>query len=237
VSGVLQRAADFFLAPSAARPAETAVVPPAARAVVLGSPAAAVPVAAAVALSLRTAAGAPTAVVAVWSPDDASRAGSPPGISPSVSPAAATRGAERPSHGLAARAAARLAARLTAHGLETAARGRLVWLLLPAEPQAAATAVRRASAIVEGPLVTAVTGPRPAVLDDLVAEHDVVVVAGDPESALARAALARLTDRGIAARACRPLGRGLPRAVALAGLAAPKFDAGGALAAAPREES
>ena len=229
MSGVLQRAVGFFLAPAAARPQSAAAVPPAARAVVLGSPSDAVPLAAAVALSLRAAARSPTAVVAVWSPDDASRAGPPNGASPAppqaASPAAATRGA------------ARLAQRLAAHELEAAARGRLAWLALPAEPEAAATAVRRASAIVEGPLVTAVTGPRPAELDDLVAEHDVVVVAGDPESALARAALARLTDRGIAARACRPLGRGLPRAVALAGLAAPKFDAGGALAAAPREES
>jgi hypothetical protein len=225
VTRVLQRAVDFFLAPATARPTGTAIVPTAARAVVLGSPADAVPLAAAAALSLRAAAGAPTAVVAAWSPD-ASRA---------VSPAAAAHGAARPSHGLAARGAARLAARLSAHSLEAVARGRLVWLTLPAEPPAAATAVRRASAIVEGPLVTAVTGPRPAVLDDLLAEHDVVVVAGDPATALARAALARLTDRGIAARACRPLGRGLPRALALAGLAAPRLDAGATAAA--REES
>lgn len=221
MSGVLQRAVGWFLAPPAVRPQSAAVMPPAARAVVLGSPADAVPLAAAVALSLRAAAGSPAAVVAVWSPDDVARAGSPP----AVSPAAATR------------AASRLAQRLAAHGPEAVARGRLVWLALSAEPQAAAGGVRRASAIVEDPLVTAVTGPRPAELDELVAEHDVVVVAGDPESALARAALARLTDRGIAARACRPLGRGLPRALALAGVAATRLAIGGTLVAAPGDES
>ena len=75
--------------------------------------------------------------------------------------------------------------------------------------------------MVEGPLVTALGGPRPAELDGLVAEHDLAVVAADPESPLARAALACLGDLQIAASARAPLGRGMSRALALAGLTAP----------------
>jgi hypothetical protein len=67
------------------------------------------------------------------------------------------------------------------------------------------------------------------VLDGLVAEHDLAVVAASPESALARAALARLADHGIAASACAPLARGVARRLALAGLAARPDD--GVLAA------
>ena len=116
------------------------------------------------------------------------------------------------------RPAARLASRLSAHGLTAAARGRLTWLALPVDPEAAAAAVRRASSVVEGPVVTALTGPRPAGLDDLVAEHDVAVVAADPETALARAALAALAGSGVAATAVVPLRRGVLRTLALAGI-------------------
>jgi hypothetical protein len=198
MTGLLQRAAGFFLAPPAAPRTEAAALPPAARAVVLGAPPDAAPLAAAVALSLRASARAPAALVAVWGG--------------SAERAAATR------------AAARLAARLVAHDLPAVARGRLAWLTLAAESAPAAAAVRRASVIVEGPLVTALTGSRPADLDDLVAEHDLAIVAADPESALARAALTRLADYGVAAMACPPLGRGLPRCLALAGLTAPRLD-------------
>ena len=201
MSGVLQRAAGFFLAPPAAseRP-EAATLPPAARAVVLGQPPDATALAAALALSLRAAAGAPTALLAVWGPD------------------------ARAERAAATRAALRLAARLSAHELPATARGRLAWLALASEPAAATAAVRRASAIVEGPLVTALTGARPAELDDLVVEHDIAIVAAEPGSPLARAALARLADRGVAGSVCQPLGRGLTRRLALAGLAAPRLD-------------
>jgi hypothetical protein len=194
---VLHRAAGFFLAPAAAPQAETLSLSPAMRAVVLGAAREAAPLAAAVALSLR----APAALAAVWEPG-----------APDVRPSAATR------------AAARLAARLAAHGLPAVARGRLAWLALADGAEAAAAAVRRASAIVEGPLVTALTGARPPVLDDLVAEHDLAVVAADPASPLAHAALAALAGRGVAAEACAPLGRGLPRRLALAGVAAPRIE-------------
>jgi hypothetical protein len=212
VSGVFQRAAGFFLVPAASQRVEAAALPAAARAVVLGTPSDAAPLAAAVALSLRAAARAPVALVAVWDPP---------------------RGDEGARRGASTRAAARLAARLAVHDLAAIARGRLAWLALPADAAAAAAAVRRASAMVEEPLVTALTGPRPAELDDLVAEHDLAIVAADPESPLARAALTRLAERGIAGSACAPLGRGPARTLALAGVAAPRL-AVGRLAAAPR---
>jgi hypothetical protein len=203
MSGVLDRAADFFLAPAPATPGEPATLPPAVRAVVLGAPPDAPPLAAALALSLRAAERAPAALVASWDAGERDK------------------GVRRDA---ATRSAARLAAYLTARGFGAAARGRLAWLALPADPPVAAAAVRRASALVEGPVVTALGGPRPAELEDLIAEHDLALVAADPESALARAAIARLAERGVAASACRPLRRGAPRALALAGLGAPRLD-------------
>jgi hypothetical protein len=201
MTGALERAAEFFLAPAA--PPEAAVaLPPAVRAVVLGSRSDSAPLGAAVALTLRAASGVPAAVVASW------------GGGREMRPSAATR------------AAARLAARLTAHRLSAVPRGRLAWLELPGEPAAAAEAVRRASALVEAPLVTALGGARPTELEVLVAEHDIAVVAAGRETALARAALARLAERGIRASACAPLHRGLSRTLALAGLATPRLDLG-----------
>jgi hypothetical protein len=190
----LERAAAFFVAPAApAASGEAAVAPPAARAVVLGSSDDVVPLAAAVALGLR-----PPGLVAVWN------------------------AGRTPAAGVATRAAARLAARLAARDLPAVARGRLAWLTLPADASEADAAVRRAAAAVDGPLVTALAGPRPPELEDLVAEYDIAIVAADPAGPLARTALARLAARGIDARACRPLRRGLPRTIALAGLAASK---------------
>lgn len=200
MSGVLERAAEFFLAPPE-RSGEAVVLPPAVRAVVLGPPSDAPPLAAALALSLRAGCGAPAAVVASW------------GWGGEMRPTAATR------------AAARLAERLTAHELPSTPRGRLAWLALPAEPTSATDVVRRASALVDGPLVTALGGARPPELEGLVAEHDLAVVVAHPETALARAAVARLTAQGIAASARAPLRRGLQRALAVAGLAARPLDA------------
>jgi hypothetical protein len=85
------------------------------RAAVLGSPGDAVPVGALVANAARSAAGASTAVVAVWTP-----------------------GAGAPARGGAATlAASRLAARLSARGLTASARGRLAWAALDDHPVAA----------------------------------------------------------------------------------------------------
>ncbi len=196
MSDRLARAAAFFVAPAEA-PARLAAapMPPAARAVVLGAPSDVAPLAAAVALALR----APSGLVAVWHAE----------------------GATAP--GLSTRSAARLAARLSARDLPAVARGRVAWLALPDDPDEVATAVRRASAVVEGPLVTALGGARPPALEELVGEHDLAVVAADPETALARAALAGLAARGVEAVACPPLRRGLSRRTALAGLAAPRL--------------
>ena len=121
-----------------------------------------------------------------------------------------------PPPGVATRSAARLATRVP----PSVARGRLAWLALPGDAAEAADAVRRASSRVTCALVTALAGARPPQLEELVAEHDLAIVAADPDTALARAALARLHARGIDARACRPPRRGLPRTIALAGLAA-----------------
>jgi hypothetical protein len=200
MSGVLERAAEFFLAPPE-RADEAAVVPPAVRAVVLGSAADAPALAAALALSLRAHCGAPAAVVASWGGGGQLRATA------------------------ASRAAARLAARLTAHELAGTPRGRLAWVELPAGPAEVVEAVRRASTLVDGPLVTALAGARPPELDGLVGEHDLAIVAADPATALAHAAVARLSEQGVAGSACVPLRRGLSRALALAGLAAPRLEA------------
>lgn len=217
MTGIVERAAEFFLAPAASA-TDTATLPLAVRAVVLGSQSDVIPLAAAAALSFRvdaasfgagaaapaTAASfgagvrAPAAVVACW-----------PGEV--MKPSAATR------------AAAELARRLAAHDMPAVARGRLVWLALPDEPAAAATMVRRASALADGPLVTALGGARPPELDSLVAEHDLAIVAAAPETALARTAVARLADRGVPASARPAIRRGVTRTLALAGLAAPRL--------------
>jgi len=211
VTGSLARAAAFFVAPAAPSDAVvTATVPAAARAVVLGAPPDAAPLAAALALALRATDGAPAALVASWGAGHA-----------------VARGPATP-------AAARLAAALARRELPAVARGRLAWLALPGEPLEAAAVVRRAAALVDGPLVTALAGARPPELDDLVAEHDLAVVAAEPETPLARAALASLSARGVDARACRPPRRGIARALALAGLAAPRLDP--VVLAGPRRE-
>jgi hypothetical protein len=198
VSGVLDRAAEFFLTPPV-RSGEAVALPPAVRAVVLGSSPDASSLAAALALAFRAADRAPAAVVASW------------GAIRDPRPSAATR------------AAARLADRLARHGLPAVPRGRLAWVALPEEPAEAAGAVRHASMLVDGPLVTALGGARPPELEALVAEHDLAVVAAEPDSALGRAAVARLAARGVTASACPPLSRGVRRALVVAGLAAPRL--------------
>jgi hypothetical protein len=198
ITGLRSRAAGFFVAPAQAEAAApTAVLPGAARVAVLGGAGEAAPLAAAVALWLRAADRAPAALVAVWRER------------------AAGRGAAMPS-------ATRLAARLAEADLPATARGRLAWLTLPADPGAAVAAVHRAAAVVDAPLVTALGGARPAALDALVTGHDLVVVAAEADTALARAALAALPLPRDRALACRPPSRGVPAALARAGLRAPR---------------
>lgn len=199
--GWLERAAGFFVAPAVeSAPARAATIPPAARAVVLGTSGEVVAAAAAVALGLREPDAVPAGFVAVWH-------------------------GEPPASGIATRAAARLSARVAAAEFPMRARGRLAWLSLPDDPVAAAGAVRCASALVAGPFVTALAGARPPELETLIAEHDVAVVVAEPGSSLARAALAALDARGIPAVDVPPLDRGLARALALAGVTAPRLSA------------
>jgi hypothetical protein len=204
MTGLLDRAAGYFLAPAGTKPAAGASLPPTTRAVVIGTHQDAPPIAAALALTLRAAVRAPAALVAVWRAE-----GNGDG------PLAV--GAATPS-------ASRLAARLTRRGHLAAARGRLAWLDLPTDPETTALGLRRAQAAVDVPAVTALAGPRPEALEELIEEHDLAVVAADPDTPLARAALACLGDRCVSALACRPLARGVPRALALAGLLTPRLD-------------
>jgi hypothetical protein len=149
---------------------------------------------------------------------------------------AAWRGAHVPARGLATRAAAGLAARLDGRDLPAVPRGRLAFLPLPDDADDAADAVRRASAVVDGPLVTALAGARPPALEQLVGEHDMAIVAADPATALARAALTGLAGRGVEAVACPPLRHGLARRAALAGLGAPRQQTLLGTAASPVED-
>ena len=201
MSGALDRVAEFLV--ESPRPAAAASLSPACRAAVLGGVADVVPLAAALALTLR-AAGRAAALVALWGVV-------PPGSAP------------------ATRAATRLAASVKALGTAehgspppaAIARGRLAWLALPAEPALAVEALVGAAAVVDAPLVTALAGARPAALDDLVVGHDLVVVAAAPGTSLAEAAIERLEERGVLAVACRPPTRGIGRTLAAAGWAAP----------------
>ena len=127
----------------------------------------AVPVAAALAGGLREQERAAGALLATW---------------PSAAP---------PRAALGTPAASRLAARLQARGLEAVARGRLAWLALGPDQLALAA---RAVAAVDVPAVIAVTGPRTAASDDLLAEQDLVVlvVGAGAEPGLEALALAGL---------------------------------------------
>ena len=202
VSSALDRVAAFLV--ESPKPAAAASLPPACRAAVIGGVADVVPLAAALALTLRAADRHPAALVALWGV-------MPPGSAP------------------AARAATRLAAAVKPFGAgehgssppAAIARGRLAWLALPAEPALAVEALVGAAAVVDAPLVTALGGARPAALDDLVAGHDLVVVAAAPGTPLADAAVERLEERGVRAIACRPPSRGIVRTLAAAGWAAP----------------
>lgn len=210
MTGALHRVAAFLVESPAPRVA--ASLPAACRAAVLGAVADVVPLAAALALTLRAADRRPAALVALW------------GTAP---PGAAT----------AARGAAKLAAAVTPFAAASdegpsptdgaVARGRLAWLGLPAEPAAAVDALIRAAAVVDAPLVTALAGARPAALDSLVAGHDLVVAAVTPGTTLADTATARLAERGVPAVACRPPSRGIARTLAVAGWVSPRLDLAG----------
>jgi hypothetical protein len=195
MTGLLARAASAFLepAPAAVVPA-TAALPQAARALVLGRPADALPLAAALAGELRARERAAAALLVSWP-------------------------CEPPRPALAARPAQRLAARLDSRGLEAVARGRLAWLALSGPSVGAAAATVRAEAATDGPSVVAVTGPRCDALDALLDESDLVVVVlpRDADPALAELALAGLAACRAPVIACPPLSGAPTRLLALAG--------------------
>jgi len=199
-----------FLPPEPGRPAAPAASAPAAadraaratpatraplRAAVLGPAAESAPLGAVLANALRAAAGAPAAALALWVPGAApAGAGGPAGL-----------------------AASRLAARLSARDLPATARGRLAWVALEAHPVAAAVAARRAAGALELPFVTVLAGPRCDVVEGLLADQDLVVIAAtDPEGPLARLAVAGCVA---AAVACAPPAPGPPRWAARSGFA------------------
>jgi len=215
VTGVLARVGAFFFepadapapaappqaAPSAAAPADAAV---------LGAPGAVVAVAAACAGELRARSRSAAALLCVWRPAGVS--GPAPEPEPDVPAARSPAGATTPGAG-------RVAARLVAHDLRATACGRLAWLALAPEPDAAAAQFRRCRTVAGVPLVLAVAGARPPELEPLLAELDlcIAVLPADVDRALRELALATLPGRSHAVVA--PLPPGPPRWAAMAGLA------------------
>jgi hypothetical protein len=188
MSGLLERAASAFSSPAVAHD------PPrfAPRAVVLGRPDDAVPVAAALAGGLREQHRAAGALVAVW---------------PSPAP---------PRPALGTPAASRLAARLQARGLVAVARGRLAWLALGPDDLALAA---RAVAAVDVPAIIAITGSRTTGTDALLDDLDliVLVVAADAEPGLEALTLAGLQHCAAPVVVQRPLDSPGARPAAMAG--------------------
>jgi hypothetical protein len=99
-------------------------------------------------------------------------------------------------------AATRLAARLRERGLAAAPAGRLVRVRVTGRE-----AALRAAGAAPGPAVLAVTSPRDAEADALLAQAARLLVAGEPGTALAAAALADLMRLGLPA-ACERAPRG-----------------------------
>ena len=188
MTGLLERAASAF-GPPAVAPDLPRFAP---RAVVLGRPHDAVPVAAALAGGLREQSRSAGALLAVW---------------PSAAP---------PRAALGTPAATRLAARLQARGLMAVARGRLAWLALGPDDLALAP---RAVAAVEVPAVIAITGPRTMATDDLLEDVDLIalVVAADAEPGLEALTLAGLQHRTAPVVVQRPLDSPGARPAAMAG--------------------
>jgi hypothetical protein len=185
--------------PRIGRPACAAVVGAGARAVL--------PVAAATAGELRVRADSAAAIVAVWSAPGSGGAGT------------GAQGAARTPSGAATPAARRLAAGVADHGGVTTACGRLAWVGLPVDADAAAHVVRRLEAQADVPVTLAVCGPRPAPLEPVLADRDVAlaVLPVDADRDLRALALAGLPCRATAVQA--PLPPGPPRWAALVGLA------------------
>ncbi len=165
-------------------------------AAVLGRAGEVEPVAAALALALRRESRAKAATVAVVGPGPTDAAGG-------------------------GRAAARrVGGRLEAHGFEVHARGRLAWVRLDPDESHLATAARRVT-LIAAPAVLAITAPRSVALDEALAEQDLlVIVTADPEGPLARLVSSGLPPVPLVP--VRPFARGPRRALARAGVRAPR---------------
>ena len=189
---------DWFVAPPVEHEPPAALVTDAVvtSAAVLGRAGEAEPVAAALALALRRETRAKAATVAVV------------GAGPTD------------SGGGGGAAARRVGGRLEAHGFEAQVRGRLAWVRLDPSDSDLAAAARRV-ALIAAPAVLAVTAPRSVALDGALAEQDLlVIVTADPEGPLAR-----LVSNGlppVPLVPVRPFTRGPRRALARAGLRAPR---------------
>lgn len=190
---------DFFVAPAAAVPRESAVpVPPVV--VVLGHSRIAFPAACAAALDLARGGVGAHAAVCLWPP-----------------------GAEAAPRTAATLPARRVAARLAGRGCEADASGRLARVRLPAPPPDALAAAQRAAAAADCPLSIALGAPRTPELDTLLALADAAILArhaGDAP-AVARLAEAGLARLGVPAIVWRPRLGPAGRLLATTGLAAP----------------
>jgi hypothetical protein len=198
----VERAVGWFLEPAAPGPPRDVAHESVSSAAVLGRPGEAEPLAAALALALRRRDGARAAIVAVHAqaiPEPSMSDGATSALRAGSAATSALRAGSATTSALRAGSATtparRLADRLDARGLEAYARGRLVWVALPAEPGQAVAAVQRAAAV-GAPLVVALTAPRTAALDELLADRDLVVlVVRDPAGPLAAAASEELEAR------------------------------------------
>lgn len=92
-------------------------------------------------------------------------------------------------------AARRLASRLRDHGVDAAAAGRLVRLALPADEEHAALTVRDATALLDGPVVLVVSGPRGAAMEAALvdAQRILLVAPGSADAGLAELAAEELS--------------------------------------------
>ena len=207
---LLARVRDLFVAPAPARSGVAAAraAPPVPSVALLCRPADALATAGALALALARDAGARRALVGTW------RAG--------PEAANALRAPAVPE-------ARRLVSALAAHGVEAEASGRLARAVLPDEPEAALAAGARAAAVATAPTVLALTGPRDPVLDRLLAAQDLVVVAQPfgADDRLAALALESVSALGVPAVACPPPVGTRGRALAAAGVTAPRAAAAG----------
>jgi hypothetical protein len=102
-------------------------------------------------------------------------------------------------------------------GLPAVPRGRLAWLPLDESP----VAFERAAAAIEEPAVVAITAPRSAVVEPLLAEQHLVVVVAPPEAdpTLVELTMAGLADLPAALTARPPIESSAVRMLALAGWA------------------